>query len=101
MALQILKEIGWEQKEMDVAASTVVDNAKPMETKHKIKNIYVPRPWEPDSDDEDDMVEMAQYTDTPSWHRHFEQDELLGRYEPILEMGIISFYYYYKKIHTT
>ena len=82
-------------EETDMVSFSDVDDAKEMETMDKMKNIYVPRRWEPNSDEEEDMVEISQYTDTPFWHRHFEQDELLRRYEPILEMGMISFYYYH------
>ena len=58
----------------------------------KMKNIYTPRPGGAD-DDEDHEVEQEVQTDTPAWHRHFEPDELLGRYEPIRELGTFSILY--------
>ena len=54
----------------------------------KVKNIYAPHPGGADDEEKDlHAVEKPQEKDTPTWHRHFEQDELLGRYEPIRELG--------------
>ena len=52
-----------------------------------VPKIYTPRPRGVDSDEEDlHAVKQPQESDEPpAWHRHFEQDELLGRYEPIQE----------------
>ena len=62
----------------------------------KVKNIYTPRPGGADEEEEDlHAVEQPQETDTPAWHRHFEQDELLGRYEPIRELGTLSIIHFY------
>eukprot|EP01084_Bolivina_argentea_P288371 494931_1 len=52
----------------------------------KLKNIYVPRPGM-DSDEEDGLSVEENEQHSPVWHRYFEQDELLGRYEPIRELG--------------
>ena len=60
----------------------------------KMKNIYTPRPGGADDDDEDHAVEQEVAPDTPAWHRHFEADELLGRYEPIRELGTFSIRYH-------
>eukprot|EP01084_Bolivina_argentea_P311983 540095_1 len=62
------------------------DAAKQKKKDKKLKNIYTPRPGgDPDADDDHECeVEDA---NQPSWHRHFETDELCGRYEPIRELG--------------
>ena len=54
----------------------------------KLHKIYVPRPgaWE-DEEEEDFEVDPDE---PPSWHRHFEPDELLNRYLPIREIGTIT-----------
>ena len=56
----------------------------------KMKNIYTPRPGGDPDDEDEHATEMEQTADTPAWHRHFEADELLGRYEPIRELGTFS-----------
>eukprot|EP01084_Bolivina_argentea_P096302 173137_1 len=56
----------------------------------KMKNIYTPRPGkDPEPEDEHHDCEPIRELDddTPTWHSHFESDELLGRYEPIRELG--------------
>lgn len=54
----------------------------------KMKNIYTPRPGgDPEEEDDHACEQQPESGDTPSWHRHFEVDELLGRYEPIRELG--------------
>ena len=54
-----------------------------------MKNIWVPRPGY-DSEEDEHAVEQELYQETPSWHRHFEADELFGRYEPSHELGTFS-----------
>jgi len=53
----------------------------------KMKKIYTPRPGGADSEEEDHAVEEEPKGDQPGWLRHFAADELLGRYEPIREIG--------------
>jgi len=60
----------------------------------KLKDIYTPRPGAADSDSDDNACEdEVQSGDNgqaaPAWQRHFPGglDELLGRYEPIREIG--------------
>ena len=52
----------------------------------KLRRIYTPRPGY-DDEDEDIHSEPMAITNIPSWHRHFEEDELFGRYEPNRELG--------------
>merc|ERR1719361_2423612 len=57
----------------------------------KLKNIYTPRPGGADDDEEDDhgceQDNTGDQADQPAWRRHFGKDELLGRFEPIREIG--------------
>merc|ERR1719361_1204942 len=57
----------------------------------KLKNIYTPRPGGADDDEEDDhgceQENTGDQADQPAWRRHFGKDELLGRFEPIREVG--------------
>ena len=58
----------------------------------KVKKIFTPRPGQPDlSDHECELDEKSGGNkndgDLPPWRRHFEADELLGRYEPTRELG--------------
>jgi len=52
-----------------------------------MKNIYTPRPGQADEEEDHEVEQQPESGDTPAWHRHFEADELLGRYEPIRELG--------------
>ena len=54
----------------------------------KMKNIYTPRPGGSTSDDEEDpnLTEQEQ-KNGPAWSEYFAPDDLLGRYEPIREIG--------------
>jgi len=56
-------------------------------TKNKMKNIFTPRPGQHDDDDEDHDCEEEKQKEKPSWTKYFEEDELLGKYEPIRELG--------------
>jgi len=60
----------------------------------KLKEIYTPRPGVADDDSdenacEDEQPQTADGQAVPRWHSHFPGglDELLGRYEPIREIG--------------
>jgi len=55
--------------------------------KSKMKKIYTPRPDQHDDEDDDHECEEEKQTDKPAWTRHFDEDELLGKYEPIRELG--------------
>ena len=56
--------------------------------KDKVKKIFTPRPGQ-DTENacEDDDEKQQQQADLPPWRRHFEADELFGRYEPTRELG--------------
>ena len=53
----------------------------------KVPQIYVPRRG-PDDWDDDDWAAFEPDAE-PAWRRHFTPDELLGRYEPIREIGTL------------
>ena len=59
-----------------------------------LQKIYVPRPGGADYDDEKGydhyVLQVIQYG-PPEWYRHFDKDELLGRYRPIREIGIFLY----------
>eukprot|EP01084_Bolivina_argentea_P096303 173139_1 len=69
-----------------MAAKRLNEDAKRRKKDKKMKNIYTPRPGK-DPEDEDDHDQQQDQDNTPKWHSHFESDELLGRYEPIRELG--------------
>ena len=65
----------------------------------KMQNIYTPRPGGAEDDDDDHTCEIQNEPDAPTWHRHFEADELLGRYEPIRELGTFQIDILYRYIY--
>jgi len=53
-----------------------------------MKKIYTPRPGVENDDEEHECEQDNVNADQPAWKRHFPGDnELLGRYEPIREIG--------------
>jgi len=55
--------------------------------KNKMKKIFTPRPEQHDDEDDDHDCEEEKHNDKPSWLKYFDKDELLGKYEPIRELG--------------
>eukprot|EP01083_Nonionella_stella_P271582 920355_1 len=72
---------------MASGAKRLNGNAKQNKKDKKMKNIYTPRPGGDPEDEDEHECEQQSTSDTPAWHRHFAADELLGRYEPIRELG--------------
>lgn len=70
--------------------ASIVQRVKSSGKKNKkVKKIFTPRPGQTDLDHEceQDEKENQNQVDLPPWRRHFEADELCGRYEPTRELG--------------
>jgi mitogen-activated protein kinase 1/3 len=69
----------------------VDDSGKSRKKDEKVSAIYTPRPGYDGSDSEDDFKTEAEMereeTEEKPWHRHIAPDELMGKYEPVRELG--------------
>jgi len=75
----------------DAKTSRLNGDSKKSKDKGKnknLRNIYTPRPGGADEEEDEHACEQEEHdADVPAWRRHFGADELLGRYEPIREIG--------------
>ena len=62
---------------------------KARKKQNKIKKIYTPRGYDSEEEYMMEFEEERNSSNPPAWHKHFESEELLSRYEPNRELGII------------
>lgn len=72
-----------------MAQSRRINGAKKEQKKKPkgMKEIMTPRPGANPDDDDDDHTTEQEENGAPSWTKYFAPDDLLGRYEPIREVG--------------